>query len=48
MFVYQSPVRTIVLGDDEYDTSLDKEHKCKIKATLPALTMEERLCERSC
>lgn len=34
MFVYQSPVRTIVLGDDEYDTSLDKEHKCKIKATF--------------
>ena len=33
-FVYQSPVRTIVLGDDEYDTSLDKEHKCKIYATF--------------
>ena len=34
MFTYQSPVRTIVLGDDEYDTSIDKEHKCKIKATF--------------
>lgn len=33
-FAYQSPVRTIVLGDDEYDTSIDKEHKCKIKATF--------------
>lgn len=33
-FAYQSPVRTIVLGDDEYDTTLDKEHKCKIKATF--------------
>ena len=33
-FAYQSPVRTIVLGDDEYDTSIDKEHKCEIKATF--------------
>ncbi len=33
-FAYQSPVRTIVLGDDEYDTSLDKAHKCQIQATF--------------
>lgn len=33
-FPYQTPVRTIVLGSDEYDTSLDKEHKCKISATM--------------
>lgn len=33
-FSYQDPVRTIVLGDDVYDTSMDKEHKCKIKATF--------------
>ena len=33
-FAYQSPVRTIVLGDDEYDTTLDKAHKCKILATF--------------
>jgi len=33
-FAYQYPVRTIVLGDDEYDTSLDKAHKCKILATF--------------
>lgn len=33
-FPYQYPVRTIVLGDDEYDTSLDKQHKCQIKATF--------------
>lgn len=33
-FAYQYPVRTIVLGDDEYDTSLDKAHKCQIKATF--------------
>lgn len=33
-FPYQYPVRTLVMGDDEYDTSLDKQHKCKIKATF--------------
>lgn len=33
-FPYQYPVRTIVLGDDEYDTSLDLAHKCLIKATF--------------
>ncbi len=33
-FAYQTPVRTIVLGDDEYDTTLDKAHKCKIMATF--------------
>lgn len=33
-FPYQYPVRTIVLGDDEYDTSMDKAHKCKIMATF--------------
>lgn len=33
-FAYQYPVRTIVLGEDTYDTSLDNEHKCKIYATM--------------
>lgn len=33
-FAYQYPVRTIVLGDDDYDTTLDKEHKCQIQATF--------------
>lgn len=33
-FPYQTPVRTIVLGDDEYDTTLDKAHKCQIMATF--------------
>lgn len=33
-FAYQYPVRTIVLGDDDYDTSLDKAHKVKILATF--------------
>ncbi|MBO4826665.1 MAG: DUF1735 domain-containing protein [Prevotella sp.] len=33
-FPYQYPVRTIVLGDDEYDTTLDQAHQCKIMATF--------------
>lgn len=33
-FPYQTPVRTLVLGTDEYDTSLDHAHKCKIGATM--------------
>lgn len=33
-FAYQTPVRTIVLGDDEYDLTLDHAHKCQIQATF--------------
>lgn len=33
-FAYQSPVRTIVLGEDVFDTSLDNEFKCQIMATM--------------
>lgn len=33
-FAYQYPVRTIVLGEDIYDTSLDNQHKCMIYATM--------------
>ena len=33
-FPYQYPVRTIVLGDDEYDLTLDHAHKCQIMATF--------------
>lgn len=33
-FAYQTPVRTITLGDDIFDTSLDNQHKCKIMATM--------------
>lgn len=33
-FPYQYPVRTIMLGEEESDTSLDKQHKCKIMATM--------------
>lgn len=33
-FANQSPVRTLVMGEDEYDTSLDNQHKCQIQATM--------------
>lgn len=33
-FAYQYPVRTITLGEDIYDNSLDLQHKCAIYATL--------------
>ena len=33
-FAHQTPVRTLVMGEDTYDTSLDNDHKCKIYATM--------------
>jgi len=33
-FAYQSPVRTLVMGEDVFDTTLDNEHECKIMATM--------------
>ncbi|RKD13333.1 adhesin [Pelobium manganitolerans] len=33
-FAYQTPVRTITLGEDVFDTSLDNAHKCQIMATM--------------
>jgi len=33
-FAYQSPVRTLVLGNDVFDNTLDNEHKCSIMATM--------------
>lgn len=33
-FAYQYPGRTIVLGEDIVDNTLDNEHKCKIFATM--------------
>lgn len=33
-FASQYPVRTLVMGEDEYDTTLDNAHKCKINATM--------------
>ena len=33
-FAYQFPVRTLILGNDIYDNSVDNEHKCRIYATM--------------
>lgn len=33
-FAHQYPVRTLVMGDDTYDTSMDNEHRCAIYATM--------------
>ena len=33
-FAYQYPVRTLVLGNDIYDNSLDNAHKCRIWSTM--------------
>lgn len=33
-FANQYPVRTIVLGEDEYDTTLDNAHKCQLQGTM--------------
>jgi hypothetical protein len=33
-FPYQTPVRTLVLGEDIYDNTLDNQHKCVIMATM--------------
>jgi hypothetical protein len=33
-FAYQGPIRTITLGEDIFDTSLDNQHKLKIMGTV--------------
>ena len=33
-FAYQFPIRTLVLGNDIYDNSLDNDHKCRIWSTM--------------
>ncbi|MDH6312108.1 hypothetical protein M2137_000871 [Parabacteroides sp. PFB2-10] len=33
-FAYQSPIRTICLGEDIFDTTLDNDYKCQIMATM--------------
>lgn len=33
-FAYQYPVRTLVLGNDIYDNTIDNEHKCRIWSTM--------------
>jgi len=41
-FAYQSPVRTITLGEDIFDTSLDNEYKFQIMATTGGVYSNER------
>ena len=36
-FAYQYPVRTLIMGEDIFDTSLDNQHKCQIQATVGGL-----------
>ena len=36
-FAYQYPVRTITLGDDQFDTTLDNLWRCKIMATTAGI-----------
>ena len=33
-FAYQNPVRTLILGNDIYDNTLDNAHKCRIWSTM--------------
>lgn len=33
-FPYQNPVRTLILGNDTWDNTLDNAHKCRIYATM--------------
>ncbi|WP_321424265.1 DUF5627 domain-containing protein [uncultured Bacteroides sp.] len=40
-FAKQTPIRTITLGTDTYDTTLDNEHKCQIMATIGGVYKNE-------
>jgi len=42
-FAYQSPVRTLVLGDYNFDNTLDNEHKCEIMATMGGVYTNTKL-----
>jgi hypothetical protein len=44
-FAYQSPVRTIVLGEDVFDTSLDNAYKCQIMATMGGVYANDKNVE---
>lgn len=44
-FAYQSPVRTIVLGEDVFDTSLDNAYQCQIMATMGGVYSNEKNVE---
>ena len=41
-FAYQGPIRTVTLGEDIFDTSLDNEHKIKIMATTGGVYLNEK------
>lgn len=41
-FAYQSPIRTITLGEDIFDTSLDNQFKCQIMATTAGVYSNEK------
>lgn len=41
-FSYQYPVRTLVLGDDIYDNTLDNAHQCQIMATTGGVYSNDR------
>lgn len=41
-FAYQSPVRTLVLGNDIFDNTLDNEHKFTIMATMGGVYTNSR------
>jgi hypothetical protein len=41
-FPYQYPIRTITLGEDIFDNTLDLQHKCKIMATLSGVYNNKR------
>ena len=54
-FAYQYPVRTLVLGNDIYDNTLDNAHKCQIWSTMGGayegrnavvdIVVDESLCD---
>ena len=53
-FAYQNPVRTLILGNDIYDNTLDNAHNCRIWATMGGayggrdayadIAIDEKLC----
>ena len=54
-FAYQFPIRTLILGNDIYDNTLDNEHKCRIWSTMGGayggrnafvdIVVDESLCD---
>lgn len=41
-FAYQFPIRTITLGEDIFDTTLDNDYKCRIMATLGGVSNNDK------